>query len=201
MKNIKNYNTFIKEGFFSKLTGKDKRDRESKEMERREKEYGYPYNDSDLEKVKYNEKIEPIVNEITNKNIKLSKYIKLKEDIIMGNKIKKANISNNVYRKLATFLLESVGKITITQIYINDYGDNSLVDGVKSYYITLPGYDNTDDYEKLKNIIKENPISLNFLKNNKNVCLITNEEFIECFESVKTWYDDKYKSFILEDDD
>ena len=31
----------------------------------------------------------------------------------MGNKIKKDNITNNVYRKLATFLLEGVGKITI----------------------------------------------------------------------------------------
>jgi len=48
------------------------------------------------------------------------------------------------------------------------------VDGVRSYYITLPGYDNTDDYEKLKNVIKENSISnsLNFLKNNKTFYML-----------------------------
>ena len=157
-----------------------------------------PKVDREKHKIDNNNKISDIVSKIDEKNIKLPEYLNIKK-IIIENLFKTANVDERWYMNNKTMIKTNSDEIiTLSGFYVNNYGDSSVTEGVYSYYITCPGYNNTEDMEKLEPVLLKDVTSqFDFLSENENIMIITRNEFNELHENIKSWYDDKeteYKS-------
>ena len=140
-----------------------------------------------------NQKVKKVLSEIQEKNVNLTEFEEVK-NVILNEDFDKASAETKYTHRTAKVQTPN-GIVTFGRFYVNNYGDSSSIDGITSYYIECPGYDNSDDVSKLKTVLGKADITnaIQSLEKRSNDMLITSSEFEKLWEKVSSWVKEKEK--------
>lgn len=151
--------------------------------------------------MQFNQRVKPVVDSLIERGSKEREFKKLKSDILDSDNIKRAKLTKPYgYGSKDGFMveLEDGRVITSGNMYVNNFGDEGPLDGVKSFYIKSDDFNFTYFYEELEEVFGEPELSnsLHFFEGN-DVLLISGDDFYEMFYVVKEWIEDKSSKYFL----